>query len=406
MRSFHDIGNPYQHVLEVSIVRTDTCLITQSHYPLARGTLGLSGAGPRASECKQDAPPRVRSTPLVELSRCAAEGGERWLHDGASVHFGRAVALTQGHPARRMKYTSYPSITKFQQLVELKDYRKPTKKEYVRYVRKLAEHFQCDPATLTEDQLRQYFLFLREHKHYSRSPMKMAKYALLCFFVECLKVTGWTVFREVRIAEPQVLPVVLSRPEVKSVLAAVREPRFRTCLGLMYHCGLRVGEATRVRVKDIAGREQPPRLLVSSGKGGKQRYVPLTPGMVEELRAWWRTHQNPTFLFPTPGRGWADRTLTLSQAMHQNTGPMSESCVQSAYRLARAASGVNPASTTHTLRHSYATHLLEEGVSLRQISTYLGHESLDTTVIYTHLTNVSEARTQVALAKLHQALKS
>jgi integrase len=174
----------------------------------------------------------------------------------------------------------------------------------------------------------------------------------------------------------------------------------------MYHCGLRVGEATRVRVKDIAGREQPPRLLVSSGKGGKQRYVPLTPAMVQELRAWWRTHQNPAFLFPTPGRGWADRTLTLSQAMHQNPGPMSESCVQSAYRLARAASGVNPSSTTHTLRHSYATHLLEEGVSLRQISTYLGHESLDTTVLYTHLTNVSEARTHLALHKLHQALKS
>jgi site-specific recombinase XerD len=92
--------------------------------------------------------------------------------------------------------------------------------------------------------------------------------------------------------------------------------------------------------------------------------------------------------------------------MHQNTGPMSESCVQSAYRLARAASGVNPSSTTHTLRHSYATHLLEEGVSLRQISTYLGHESLDTTVLYTHLTNVSEARTHLALHKLHQALKS
>ena len=69
-------------------------------------------------------------------------------------------------------HINYPSITKFQQLVELKDYRKPTKKEYVRYVRKLAEHFQCDPATLTEDQLRQYFLFLRERKHYSRNPTK------------------------------------------------------------------------------------------------------------------------------------------------------------------------------------------------------------------------------------------
>src|SRR5438309_8043202 len=129
----------------------------------------------------------------------------------------REVALTEGHPSRLM-HINYPSITKFQQLVELKDYRKPTKKEYVRYVRKLAEHFQCDPATLTEDQLRQYFLFLREHKHYSRSPMQMAKYALLWFFVECLKVTGWTVFRELRIAQSQVLPIVLSRTEVKNVL--------------------------------------------------------------------------------------------------------------------------------------------------------------------------------------------
>jgi site-specific recombinase XerD len=190
------------------------------------------------------------------------------------------------------------------------------------------------------------------------------------------------------------------------VLGVVREPRFRACLGLMYHCGLRVGEAVRIEVKDIHGRENPPRLHVKNGKGGKDRYVPLSPAMVEELRQWWRTHQNPRFLFPSPGRGWADRTLTLSQSMHQGTGPMSESCVQSAYRMARAASGVNPASTTHTLRHSYATHLLEEGVSLLQISRYLGHNTLDTTVIYTHLTAVSEARTQAALSKLYQNLKA
>lgn len=302
--------------------------------------------------------------------------------------------------------TNYPSITKFQQHVELKDFRKPTKKEYVRYVRKLAEHFQCDPATLTEDQLRQYFIFLREHKRYSRSPMKMAKYALLCFYVECLKVTGWTVFREVRVAEPQVLPAVLSRSEVKALLATIREPRFRACLTLMYHCGLRVGEAVRIQIKDIQARQDPPRLLVRNGKGGKQRYVPLSMPMVRELREWWKTHQNPALLFPSPGRGWADRTLTLSQAMHLSKEPMSESCVQAAYRMGRAASGINPASTTHTLRHSYATHLLEEGVSLRQISSYLGHESLDTTVIYTHLTSVSEARTQAALGKLYNNLKS
>ena len=297
---------------------------------------------------------------------------------------------------------NYSSISQFQQLVELKDYRPATKKEYVRYVRKLAEHFQCDPATLSENQIREYFLFLRQHKHYKRAAMKAAKFSLLCFFVDCLKFSGWTVFHEIRIAEPLVLPVVLARGEVQALLQAVIEPRFRTVLALMYHSGLRVGEAVRIEVRDLHGREQPPRLHVRNGKGGKERFVPLAPAMVEQLRQWWRTHRHRTFLFPSPGRGWADRTESLSQSMARSTAPMSVSSVQMAYRLARAASGVNSASTTHSLRHSYATHLLEEGVSLLQISKYLGHESIETTVIYTHLTAISEARTQAALAALHQ----
>jgi len=137
---------------------------------------------------------------------------------------------------------------------------------------------------------------------------------------------------------------------------------------------------------------------------GKDRYVPIAPAMVKELRQWWRTHRNEHWLFPSPGWGWADRTLTLSQLMNKSTTFMSVSSVQMAYRLARAASGVNRLSTTHTLRHSYATHLLEEGVSLRLISQYLGHESLDTTVIYTHLTPMSEAKTRAALQVLHQSI--
>jgi integrase/recombinase XerD len=301
---------------------------------------------------------------------------------------------------------NYTSITKFQELVELKDYRPPTKKEYVRYVRKCAAHFQCDPATLTEDHLREYFLFLRQHKHDTRSPMKVAKCALRCFFRELLKVEGWTVFEELRIAEPEVLPMVLSRQEVQQVLAAVREPRFRTCLRLMYHCGLRVGETVRIEVQDIHGRENPPRLHIRNGKGGKDRYVPLSRPIVGELRQWWRTHQNPQFLFPSPGRFWAERSESLSQRMQRSTEPMSVSSVQMAFKLARAQSGISSVATPHTLRHSYATHLLEEGVSLRQISAYLGHESLDTTVVYTHLTAVSEARTQVALAALYRTLKA
>jgi len=125
-----------------------------------------------------------------------------------------------------MKYTTYPSITQFQQHVELKDFRKPTKKEYVRYVRKLAERFQCDPATLTEDQLRQYFLFLRQHKHYKAATMKGAKYSLLCFYVEHLKQKQWSVFRELRIVKPEVLPIVLSRSEVQMVLGRLVRQNF------------------------------------------------------------------------------------------------------------------------------------------------------------------------------------
>jgi integrase/recombinase XerD len=306
-----------------------------------------------------------------------------------------------------MQTTTYPSIEQFQQFVELKDYRPTTKKEYVRYVRRLADHFQVDPAALTENDLRSYFIHLREHRRWGRSPMHLAKCSLRCFYRECLKVTGWTVFEELRIARPQVLPIVLSRQEVAAVLGALREPRFGACLRLIYHCGLRVGEAIRLQVRDLHQTRCPdPRLHVRNGKGGKDRYVPLAPIMIEELRQWWKVHQHPHWLFPSPGRGWKDRKLTLSQQMHQATTHLSESAVQNAFRLARAASGINPASTVHTLRHSYATHLLEEGVSLRQISQYLGHESLDTTVIYTHLTTISEARTRTALETLHRALRS
>jgi site-specific recombinase XerD len=300
-------------------------------------------------------------------------------------------------------HTNYSSITQFKQLVELKDYRPPTKKEYVRCVWKLAEHFECDPATLSENQVRQYFLFLRQELQCSASVMKGVKWALRCFYRECVKATGWTVFDELRIAEPKTVPVVLSRAEVQKVLDSVREARFAVCLRLMYHCGLRVGEAVSLEVKDIVGRQSPPRLHIRNAKGGKDRYVPLAPAMVEELRAWWRTHRNPKLVFPSPVSPRQRAVVSLS--MSQTKEPMSVASVQEVFRLARLASGIHCEATTHTLRHSYATHLLEQGVSLRQISSYLGHESLDTTAIYTHLTAISEARTQEALAALYQPRK-
>jgi site-specific recombinase XerD len=287
--------------------------------------------------------------------------------------------------------TTYSSITQFQQFVELKAYRPDTKCSYVRCLRQLAAHLDSDPAQLTEDQLRRYFLWLRQERQCSASLMKLNKWALRCFYCQCVKVKGWTVFDDLRAPQPKSLPVVLSREEVRKLLATVRELRYATCLRLMYYCGLRVSEAVRLQVQDIKGHHEPPRLHIRDAKGAKDRYVPLPAPMLEELRTWWRTHRHPKLLFPA-----------RPAAKQAPTEPMSVAIVQEVFRHARLDSGIHPEATPHTLRHSYATHLLEEGVSLRQISSYLGHESLDTTAIYTHLTAVSEARTQAALAVLYQ----
>lgn len=300
--------------------------------------------------------------------------------------------------------TDHPSITKFRQLVELKDFRPPTKKEYVRYVRRLGDHFQCDPAALSEDQLRAYFLFLRQEKKFGGSAMKLARCALRCFFRDGLHVAGWTVFEEVRVAPPQTLPLVLTREQVATLLGAVREPRYRTALTLIYHTGLRVGEAVRIELRDLRETHTPhPRLHVRCGKGGKDRFVPLAPAMVAQLRGWWQTHRHPQFLFPGPTSGWRERAQPADAAQRAITH-LSVSAVQNTFRLARAQSGLPVEATVHTLRHCYATHLLEEGVSLRLISQYLGHAALETTVIYTHLTPLNEARTRAALEVLHRAV--
>jgi len=300
---------------------------------------------------------------------------------------------------------SVPSIATFAAFVQLKDYRPPTKKEYVRYVRRLGDHYQCDPAVLTEDQLRAYFLFLRQEKKFGGSAMKLAKCALRAFFREHLKLgLTWTVFEELRIAPPQTLPLVLAREQVATLLQAVQLPRYRTVLGLIYHTGLRVGEAVRIELRDLRETHTDhPRLHVRCGKGGKDRFVPLSPAMVTELRAWWKTHRHPAFLFPGPTTGWRERAQP-ADAAQRAASHLSVSAVQNTFRLARAASGLRAEATVHTLRHCYATHLLEEGVSLRLISQYLGHASLETTLIYTHLTPLNEARTRAALDVLHRAV--
>lgn len=282
---------------------------------------------------------------------------------------------------------NYPSLQQFTQFVELKDLRAATRSNYVRYIRRLGDHFQADPAGLSEAQLREYLLFLRQVKKWGPSALYGVRFACRCFFVECLKTgAAWTVFADFKVRRPRRLPVILARNEVAQLLGAIRSMRVRTCLRLIYHCGLRLGEAVGIEVTDI--RSALGRLHLRDTKGGQERYVPISPAMIEELRAFWKTHRHARWLFPAPHQG----------------RPMNRAVVQQAVQMARAELGLSPKVTPHTLRHCYATHLLEEGVSLRLISQFLGHRSLDTTAIYTHLTATTEEHARQALERLHQAL--
>ena len=287
------------------------------------------------------------------------------------------------------------SLVRFADLLKLRSLAASTQAEYLRYVRKLAARVGRDPADLEEAQVRAHLLHLKDAHHYSPSSMRTAVAAMRAYYGLHLG-HDWKLFDLVRSPDRQTLPQVLTRAEVARLFAAIREERFRVVLRFIYACGLRIGEAVRVEVGDLRGGE---RVHIRQAKGNKDRYVPLPPALLAELRAWWRTHRHPRWVFPGVGRGWRDGAsapATLAAAVE----PMGVGSIQHCVRLAVAAAGLPQATCVHTLRHSYATHLLEEGVNIRLISAYLGHSSLETTLIYTHLTAVNEASARAAVARL------
>lgn len=299
---------------------------------------------------------------------------------------GRATAATLSDP---------DSLVRFVELLKLRSLAASTQEEYLRYVRKLAEHVNGDPAALDEAQVRAHLLHLKDAHAYSPSSMRTAVAAMRCYYGLHLG-RDWNLFDLVRSPDRQTLPQVLTRAEVVRLFAVIREERFLTILRFIYACGLRIGEAVNVEVGDLRGGE---RVHVRQAKGNKDRFVPLPPAMTAELRDWWRTHRHPRWVFPGMGRGWRDGSSAIAR-IAQAAEPMCVGSIQHCMRLAVATTGLPKGTCAHTLRHSYATHLLEEGVSIRLISAYLGHSSLETTLIYTHLTAVNEAGARAVVARL------
>lgn len=300
--------------------------------------------------------------------------------------------------ARKILPPDCESLIGYAKLLKLRSKAESTQLDYLRYVRRIAVRHGGDPSELTEAQVREHILHLKEEHHYSPSSMRTAVSALSGYYNMHLG-RAWKLFDLVSSPSAKTLPMVLTREEVARLFSVIYAPRFLTVFRFIYACGLRIGEAVQLEVGDlrIKGRAR-----IRLAKGNKDREVPVPPVIWQELQAFWKTHRHPRFIFPGVGRTWRDGVSSLATLA---TAPesMCVGSIQRCMRLAVVAARLPKGTVVHTLRHSYATHMLDEGVSIRLISAYLGHARIETTLIYLHLTVVNEASARDAIARIMPA---
>ena len=251
--------------------------------------------------------------------------------------------------------------------LQLAGYSERTIESYIYSVQTLAKHFHRSPDLLTDEEIRQFFVHLIAERKLSASSITVYLCGIKFFFETTLK-KKFNILDIVRPQRPKRLPVVLSQKEVRTILKRVKRPIYRMALTIIYACGLRISEGIRLQTTDIDGKRHL--LRVRNGKGGKDRYVPLHERPLALLREHYRTNGTGTpYLFPL------------------KSGHIQADSLQKVFKKALRESKVNkPSATVHTLRHSYATHLLENGEDISTIKILLGHSSIVTTDIYTHVT--------------------
>lgn len=263
---------------------------------------------------------------------------------------------------------------RYLQDLRLRNYAPKTLKAYVECVSLFARYFKRSPEQLGPEHIRQYQIYLVEEKKCSWSSFNQTVCALRFLYRNTLG-RDWAITHIPFPRKQKRLPVVLSRDEVAQLLAAVRSLKYRTVLSLCYAAGLRISEALHLRVTDIDSERMMIR--VRQAKGHKDRYVMLSHRLLELLREYWRAERTTSWLFP--GRC--------------KDHPLDASTLQHVCRLALRDSGITKPVTPHTLRHSFASHLLESGANIRTIQLLLGHRSLQTTAVYTHVSETSIGQT-------------
>ncbi len=263
---------------------------------------------------------------------------------------------------------------RYLQDLRLRNYALKTQQAYVECVSLFARYFKRSPEVLEPEHIRLYQLYLVDEKKCSWSRFNQTVCALRFLYRNTLG-RDWAITHIPFPRKQKKLPIVLSRDEAALFLAAIKNLKYRAILSLCYGAGLRISEALHLQVSDIDSNRMMIR--VRQAKGHKDRYVMLSPKLLELLREYWKKERPSTWLFP--GRC--------------KDHPLDATTLQHVCRLARNDSGITKPVTPHTLRHSFASHLLEAGANIRTIQLLLGHNSLQTTAVYTHVSQTTISST-------------
>ena len=261
-----------------------------------------------------------------------------------------------------------PLRQQMQDAMILRGFALRTQQSYLAAVIALARHYHASPDTLGSGELQAYLLYLITDKKLAYASVNQAACAFRFFFEAVLRRPE--VRLDIPMAKvPKRLPQILSREQVARLIAAATTLRGRTLLTTVYAAGLRISEVCALQVDDIESAADRMCIKVRQGKGGQDRYTLLSPRLLEALRLYWRTLRPRRFLFPNPS----------------GAAPIDVKTAQRIYCAARDAAGIAPEGGIHTLRHCFATHLLEAGVDLPTIQRLLGHGHISTTMRYLHL---------------------
>ena len=255
--------------------------------------------------------------------------------------------------------------------LQRRNYAAETIRGYILSVKQFAEYFGKSPAKMGAEEIRRFQLYLLQEKRLAPGTVEMRMSALRFLYKKVLKRRDLTYDDLVFPKTPRKLPLVLSQEEVKRLIEAAPNLQYRTLLMLLYGTGLRRAEASLLKVSDIDSERRV--IHVRQGKGSRDRDVPLTAKLLEALRQYWRWKKPKVYLFPsTSGHRGVEQ-------------PISGETVWYACHRAAVKAGISKRIGPHTLRHSFATHLLEAGADLRTIQVLLGHQKLKDTIVYLHL---------------------